>query len=320
MRDKTLAGKNAIFDVTVLEASKRTLPEVTDEFANNVRAGLTAESLREELRTAVDSEDAKEFRPARNAALAKALAEVMDVDVPDTLVTGQAREKYALFMSDMRASGVPDEEIKKQISPENFLKYKKIVKDDIIKDFKVSMAVDEIGRTEGIEVPESQVAEQMEAVKEQAAEDEENEMDEAQIRARVENTLQREAVMDFLAENADLELIFEEEQDFDEELMAKLAAESLAREEEAAAEAAAVDEGESAPVAAAKVVDAEPEVAPEKKEKEAVPEPVAEKSVEEEAAEAPDAEKAKDRDYANMSVQEKAYFSLLDSGALDQPN
>jgi trigger factor len=248
LRDKSLAGKKALFDVTVLEASKRTLPEVTDEFANNVRAGLTAESLREELRKAVDSEDAKEFAPARNAALAKALAEVMDVDVPDTLVTGQAREKFAMMMSDMRNSGVADEEIKKQINPENFLKYKKIVKDDIVKDFKVSMAVDEIGRMEGIEVPDSQVEEQMEAIKQEAQESKED-IDETQIRSRVEATLQRECVMDFLAENGNLELQFtDDDEEFDEELMAKLAEESLAREESLALEQemAAAAEGEAA--------------------------------------------------------------------------
>ena len=137
LRDKTLAGKQALFDVTVLEASKRSLPEVTDEFANMVRAGLTAESLKAELQKAVDSEDAKEYAPARNAAIAQALAQVMDVEVPDTLVTNQAREKFALMMTDMRNNGVSDEEIKRQISPENFLKYKKIVRDDIVKDFKV---------------------------------------------------------------------------------------------------------------------------------------------------------------------------------------
>jgi len=301
LRDKSLAGKAALFDVSVLEASKRTLPELSDEFANKVRAGLTAESLTEELRKAVDSEDSKEFTPARNAALHKALAEVMDVDVPDTLVTGQAREKYAMMMTDMRNNGVPDEEIKKQINPENFLKYKKIVKDDIIKDFKVSMAVDEIGRIENIEVPSYQVDEQMEAIKQDAQESNED-FDEAQIRGRVEATLQREAVMDFLAESSNLEVKFTEGEEFDEELMAKLAEESLAREEAMAAEV----EGESSPA-----------VVPEApvSEAESTPEPVFEEEAEEPAVE----ETASvERDYASMTVEEKAYYSLLDSGALEK--
>eukprot|EP00980_Cylindrotheca_fusiformis_P019948 scaffold7025_cov123-Cylindrotheca_fusiformis.AAC.7 len=305
LKDKSLAGKPAIFDVTVLEASTRTLPELTDEFAEKVRPGLTAESLKEELRKAVDSESAKEFKPARNAAIAKALADVMEVDVPDTLVTNQAREKFAMMMTDMRNSGVPDEEIKNQIKPENFLKYKKIVRDDIIKDFKVSMAADEIGRMEQIEVPDYQVEEQMEAIKQDAAESKED-FDEAQIRARVASTLQREAVMDFLADNADLEVEFTEGEEFDEALMEQLAQESLQREEEARKS----QEGEfSVETVATEPQTVDPEPEPEVVAKEAEPEPQPEAMAEGETAQ---------RDYSTMSVEEKAYYSLLDSGALDK--
>lgn len=299
LKDKTLAGKNAIFDVTVLEASTRTLPEVTDEFANQVRAGLTAESLKKELQKAVDSEDAKEFTPARNKALGAALAEVMDVEVPDTLVTKQAKEKFAMMMTDMRNNGVSDEEIKNQISPENFLKYKKVVKDSIVKDFKVSMAVDEIGRMEGIEVPDYQVEEQMQGIREEASKSSE-EYDEAEIRPRVEATLMREAVMEFLAEKSELEVEFEEDE-FDEELMAKLAEESLAREGVVDASV-----GESSTTSSSVV---EAEVVEEKS-----PEPIVEQATTEPAAATVSAEQ---RDYSSMTVEEKAYYSLLDAGALE---
>jgi trigger factor len=317
LRDKTLAGKQALFDVTVLEASKRTLPEVTDEFSANVRAGLTAETLIDELKKAVDSEAAKEFKPTRNAALCRSLAEVMDVDVPDTLVTNQAREKFAMMMTDMRNGGVSDEEIKKQISGENFLKYKKIVKDDIIKDFKVSMATDEVARLEGIEVPDYQVEEQMESIKQDAAENKED-FDEAQMRSRIEATLVRDAVMDFLADNGNLQVDYTDGEEFDEALMQTLAEESLAREEqEAEAAAEETEEGESA---APEIVDAVvvEEEAPAVEER-AAPEPVAE--AEEESDESPaqgsDETAPADRDYASMTLEDKAYYSLLDSGALD---
>ena len=63
---------------------------------------------------------------ARNEALGEALAERLEVEVPDTLVTNQAREKYAVMMTDMKNNGMADDEIKKMISPENFVKYKEI--------------------------------------------------------------------------------------------------------------------------------------------------------------------------------------------------
>ncbi len=283
----------------------------------------------DELQKAVDQEDAKEYIPARNAALAKALAKVMDVEVPDTLVTNQARDKFAMMMSDMRSSGVSDEEIKKQISPENFLKYKEIVKDDIVADFKVSMATDEIARIEGIEVDDYQVEEQMEAIKKEAAESSE-EMDDAQMRARVEATLQRQMVMDFLAENADLDVEFVEgEGDFDEKLMQKLAEESLEREQEMDAKAAEAkteeETGESTdatPPEVEAVVDAvvaEAEEAEEAAEEEAPAEeapveeaPVAEAEVEEEEP------AEEERDTTDMSLEDKAFYALMDSGALNK--
>lgn len=223
--------------MTVLEANHRLLPEVTDEFAAKVRPGLTADSLMEELRKAVDEEDSKEFVSARNAALAKSLAEVLEVEVPDTLVTNQAKEMFAVMMTEMRDNGVPDEEIKRQIQPENFMKYKDIEKPDIVRDFKVSMACDEIARLEGIEVPDYQVEEQLQSIKKDADGSSE-EFDETMVRRKVESTLQRQLVFDFLAKNANLDVEYVEEAEFNEALMAQLAEESLKREQELAAKAA----------------------------------------------------------------------------------
>jgi FKBP-type peptidyl-prolyl cis-trans isomerase (trigger factor) len=302
LRDKTLAGKKAVFDVTIVEASKRTLPDLTDEFANKVRAGLTVENLKEELRKAVDNEDAKEFTPARNAVLASSLSAVLDVEVPDSLVTNQAREKFALMMTDMRNNGVSDEEVKKQIQPENFLKYKKIVRADIVRDFKVSMATDEIARMENIEVPDYQVEEQMEAIRKDAAESNEQ-FDETLIRGKVEATLQRSAVMDFLAENGDLKVEYTDDgEKFDEALLEKIAEESIKREEEFSAS----EQGESTatPTPVVDAVVEEPKEEPVVAKAEPTPEPKKDAAPEE-------------RDYSSMTLEEKAYYALKDSGALD---
>lgn len=232
MRNKDLAGKNAIFDVTILSASKRVLPEITDEFADQVRPGLTAEALRSELLKAVDAQDAQEYMGARNEALGMSLSDTMDVDIPDTLITNKAREQYTLMMTDMRDNGMPDEEIKKLISPENFAKYKDIAKADIVRDFKISMAVDEIARLESIQVPAYQVEEQIQSLKDQATKEgtAAADMDDEQVRRKVESTLERRMVYDLLAEAAVLEVEYIDEGGFDEALMEKLAAESLERE------------------------------------------------------------------------------------------
>jgi trigger factor len=134
-----------------------------------------------------------------------------------------------MMMTDMRDGGVSDEEIQRQINPDNFLKYKEIVKGDIVRDFKISMATDEIARLEGIDVPDYQVEEQMEVIREDAAGAED--FDENMIRSKVKTTLVRQAVMDWLAERAQLKVEYlGAEPELDEALLEQIAAETLERE------------------------------------------------------------------------------------------
>lgn len=141
------------------------------------------------------------------------------------------------MMTDFRDNGMADEEIKKMITPENFLKYKDIERPDIVRDFKVSMATDEVARLEGIEVPSNAVDEQMANLRKEAGDEP---FDEAAVRPNVESTLLRRQVYDFLNEHSSLEVEYvEEDGDFDEGMMNKLAEESLQREKELAAKEAA---------------------------------------------------------------------------------
>lgn len=308
MKNKEIAGKEAIFDVEILSASRRSLPELTDEFANQVREGLTVDLLKEELRKAVDSQDAQEYMGARNVALGKALSEIIDVEVPDTLVTNQAREKYALMMTDMRDNGMADEDIKKMINPENFIKYKDIEKNDIVRDFKISMAVDEIARLENIQVPAYQVEEQIQSLKDQAAKDGQStdDMDDEQMRRKVESTLERRMVYDLLADEADLEVEYVNEDEFDESLMEKLAQESLQREEQAEQESEGKQQDDV--VATAAVVEEE------------VSETVTvqDTAVSTEESEAnPSSEEIDASKYDGMDQEEKAFNILKDLGMVE---
>lgn len=335
LKDKTLAGKRAVFDVTVLEAKIRTLPEVTDEFAKKVRADLTVEKLEAELRKAIDNEDAQAASGDRNKALSDALSEVVELEIPDTIVTQQAKEKFAMMMTEMRTGGTPDAEIKKLISPENFQKYKDIFAPDIIKDFKISMAVDEIAKIEKVEVPPYQVDEQIGQLKAEA-EKENQEFDEATIRPKVEATLQRRMVFDLLAEMGDLEVIYTEETEpeFDEALLQKLADESLEREK--AVVDAEVVEGEIvesseeviAEVAVVEESIVEEAVAEAATELEEPTEPVEEVVVEENSAmEDPvpepepvveETEDEKAARYAVMSEEDRAFAILTELGIVGQ--
>lgn len=50
IRDPKLAGLKVEFEVELLEIKNRVIPEVNDEFANEIRPGLTAEDIKKEVR------------------------------------------------------------------------------------------------------------------------------------------------------------------------------------------------------------------------------------------------------------------------------
>mmetsp|Transcript_951 Transcript_951/g.1436 ORF Transcript_951/g.1436 Transcript_951/m.1436 type:complete len:667 (+) Transcript_951:32-2032(+) len=319
LKDKTLAGKDAVFDVTILESSIRSVPELSDNLANDIRPGMNAEGIKDELRKAVDDNESTEWVDSRNKAIATALAEIMDVEVPDTLVTNQAREKYAQMMAEFRDQGMADDEIKKLITPENFLKYKNIEKPDIVRDFKISMATDEIARLEGIEVPSYQVEEQLEAIKKENANMVDSEdFDETLMRSKIESTLMRRMVYDYLADVSNLTIEYEENKEgqFDAELMERLAQESLEREKVEIEAEDVVDLEQEDKVETVAEVAAVEEI---ETEDATIVEDESADQFEELSNETSTVEKVeiKDEKYKDMDPEEKAFNILLDLGMVD---
>ena len=102
------------------------------------------------------------------------------------------------------------------------------------------MAVDEIARIENIQVPEYQIDEQMEALKKEAAGEDLG--DEGVLRTKIESTISRRLVFDFLAENSNLAVEYSDEPIIDEALLEQLAQDTLKREEEMAAKVASNQE------------------------------------------------------------------------------
>jgi hypothetical protein len=181
------------------------------------------------------------------------------------------------------------------------------------------MALDEISRLENIQVPAYQVEEQLQQLKDQAKQaGQSDEFDDEQVRKKVESTLERRMVFDFLAEHADLKVEYmkEGEDEFDAELMEKLAQQSLERENASTSEGEMQTENND--------VDNVLEPAAEEKEV-AVPEavieeekPVVKAAVEEEVKKTEATSfKYDDPEFKDMDQGEKAFNILVDLGMVE---
>ena len=87
-----LAGKDAVFEVTVKEVKRKQLPELDDDFAVEAAGFDSLDELREDIRKRLEEAEeradrgASSARPSLDAAVAEAT-----VDVPDALVEARAQ-------------------------------------------------------------------------------------------------------------------------------------------------------------------------------------------------------------------------------------
>ena len=199
-----LAGKPAIFEVACDAVKTRELPELNDAFAESIRPGLTYEALYKEVRDAVGEEGDRRNKDQRNLAIEKALTDLVEVEIPMTLIEQQAKDKYAEMMADQRAAGVDDEQLKKMITKEGFEKFVKVSAPGIITTLKSSLVLEQLGQKEGLVADPVDVEDQLNLAR-QRAEQNNEEFDEARMKGSIEATLSREAVLDFVASKCNIE-------------------------------------------------------------------------------------------------------------------
>lgn len=103
---KELAGKPAMFKVTVKELEKVELPEADDEFAQDVSEFDTLEEYKNDIRTKLTEQKETE---AKNALEDKAVAAVVEgakMDIPEPMIDLQVRQMAENFARRLQSQGI----------------------------------------------------------------------------------------------------------------------------------------------------------------------------------------------------------------------
>jgi trigger factor len=89
-----LAGRDAIFEITVGEVREKVLPELDDDFALDAAGFDTLEELREDLREKLREADEAAVEREFREAVIDAAADAAEVSVPEALAHARAREAW----------------------------------------------------------------------------------------------------------------------------------------------------------------------------------------------------------------------------------
>ena len=199
-----LRGVEAIFDVTIKGLKDTTFPALDDDFAKKIGAADSLADLKTKIRESISQESAVSTSKNINKALEDEIVKLVDVDIPETLIDEQTKTKFANMMSDFKAKGMDDAQVKNMITKENFEKYKKTSYNNTVRSLRISFVIGEIAKKEGIKVDAAELESEMANIRQQYAGEE---IDEEQARSRVEAELERKKVLEFLKNANTVKLI-----------------------------------------------------------------------------------------------------------------
>jgi trigger factor len=199
--NEELAGKAATFTVTLKELKEKELPELNDDFAQEVSDFDTLAELRNSLEERYQKEASDKTRANQQEALLKELVNYIEVDPPASIIEQEVDAMLTQTAMRLQEQGL---DVKQLFTQELIPQLRDRSRPDAIERIKRSLALREVGKRESIEVtPEEVQARVTELLEEYSEED----IDEDRLVSMVENQLLTDKVFDWLLANSSVELV-----------------------------------------------------------------------------------------------------------------
>jgi len=254
-----LAGKLAVFTVTLKDLKEKELPELDDELAQEISEFETLEELRSSLEERYRQEAEAKTQANKENALLDELVNHLQAEIPDTLI--QQEIDYLLTQSLMQLSrqGI---DVNKLLTKDMVARMRERTRPDAIERLRTTLAMGEVAKQESITLDESDIQARIDEMMADVSDPEA--IDHDRLRQVVEEELLQEKILAWLEEHSTIELVPEgtltqADNDADE-------VEATDEEEPAASEPEAA---EATVVAANATVDATAEVVTDNSEAEA---------------------------------------------------
>ncbi len=155
-----LAGKDAVFQVKIHEVKTKEVPELDDEFAQDVSEFDTVEEYRESVYAKVEERKADAAkREQEEEALEKVVA-ASEMDIPEAMIDTQSENMVNQFAQQLAAQGLSMEQYL-QYSGSTWDDLKEQVRPDAEMQIRNELVLDAIAAAEAFEITEADIDEEL---------------------------------------------------------------------------------------------------------------------------------------------------------------
>lgn len=187
--------------MTLKELKEKELPELNDDFAQEVSEFETLEELRSSLESRFKTEAERQTKANKEQALTEELLKQLEVELPETLIEEEVDALLTQTAVQLSRQGI---DIKKLFTQEMIPQLRERSRPEAIERLRRSQALREVAKRESLQVEPAAVEAR---IKELMAEYSGQDVDMNRLQEVVEEELLTEKIMSWLEEHSTIELV-----------------------------------------------------------------------------------------------------------------
>ena len=157
---KELAGKPAMFKVTIKEIKVKEYPELDDDFAQDVSEFDTLDEYKEDIKKNLTEKKEKEAEAEKESKVIEAIVNDAEMDIPEKMVEAQAEQMLEEFAQNIAMQGISFEQYL-QFTGATVDQMKEQVKPQAQARVESSLVLEAVVKAESIEATEEEVEEEI---------------------------------------------------------------------------------------------------------------------------------------------------------------
>ena len=169
-QEPSLAGKAAVFHVKVNKITVEELPEVNDEFVQDVSEFDTLAAYRESVRGRIETAETEDVENEFQTALIAKAGDNMTVEIPDAMIEEQIDRIINEYEQGLQGSGLSID-LYLQYMGQTMADFRNNCRETAERRVKTELLLDKVAEVEGIEVTAEEIEEEYQKAADQYATD-----------------------------------------------------------------------------------------------------------------------------------------------------
>jgi trigger factor len=157
---KELAGKPALFKVTVKEIKMKELPELDDDFAQDVSEFDTLVEYKEHIKATIKENKEKDLKTAKENEVVDKIIEGATMDIPEPMINAQVNQMADDFAQRIQQQGLSVEQYF-QFTGMDAKKFLESMRPQALKRIQSRLVLEAVVKAENIEVSEEEVEKEL---------------------------------------------------------------------------------------------------------------------------------------------------------------